>query len=314
MDDQPGSDKKTRSGQKDASTRRAPVPPRPLPSTGNTRDSDSEGGSADDQLRRGAESALNSIRKTEEKISGLFDRLSNATGKALRIARKTTDTSYKVGKALIVSQEQLKKMSAAGKSLKDLREVAGLTVNELNEALKLKDRSLLEAVENGTAVLSFDLILRLSALLARNDPIPFILKYSRTYAPDTWRILNDWGAGRIPTQYQREREFINILRARDDARELTDAGFSKVLEFTRHAFDLSLHFVAEQEAELAALEQRIAQDGKRIAELEAAVKLLHDAAAEKANREAATRGDDPGAETDRQDATQVTAPSQPNRD
>lgn len=213
--------------------------------------------------RSATETAMDSIRKTEEKLSSLFDRLSNATSTALKIARKTTDKSYKVGKALIGSQDQLKKMSAAGKSLKDLREVAGLTVSELNEALKLKDQSLLEAVENGTAVLSFDLILRLSALLARNDPIPFILKYSRTYAPETWRILNDWGAGRLPTQYQREREFINILRARDDARELTDEGFTKVLEYTRHAFDLSLHFVAEQEAEVRTLKVELTQQQER---------------------------------------------------
>lgn len=213
--------------------------------------------------RSATEAALDSIRKTEEKLSTLFDRLSNATSTAFKIARKTTDKSYKVGKALIGSQDQLKAMSAAGKSLKDLREVAGLTISELNEALKLKDQSLLDAVENGTAVLSFDLILRLSALLARNDPIPFILNYSRTYAPETWRILNDWGAGRIPTQYQREREFINILRSCDDARELTDEGFNKVLEYTRHAFNLSLHFVAEQEAAAEKLRLGLTQQIER---------------------------------------------------
>lgn len=226
-------------------------------------DTQTAGSDISEPGRSATEAALDSIRKTEEKLSGLFDRLSNATSTALKIARKTTDKSYKVGKALIGSQDQLKKMSAAGKSLKDLREVAGLTVSELNEALKLKDQSLLEAVENGTAVLSFDLILRLSALLARNDPIPFILKFSRAYAPETWRILNDWGAGRLPTQYQREREFINILRARDDARELTDEGFTKVLEYTRHAFDLSLHFVAAQEAEVRKLIVELTQKEER---------------------------------------------------
>jgi transcriptional regulator with XRE-family HTH domain len=148
----------------------------------------------------------------EETITGLFDRISDITNSAFSFARKTTDTSYRVGKALIQSQDQLKLMLAAGQSLKDLREVAGLTISELNDALQLKDKSLLEAVENGTATLSFELILRLSALLARNDPIPFILKYSRTYSPETWKLLHDWGAGRLPLQYQREREFINIFR------------------------------------------------------------------------------------------------------
>lgn len=185
---------------------------------------------------------------SEDTISNFLGRVSDVTSSALKIAKKTGDTSYKVGKAIIQSQDQLKLMVAAGQSLKDMREVAGLTLHELSEAISLKDLSILEAVENGTATLSFELILRLSALLARNDPIPFILKYSRTYSPDTWKLLHDWGAGRLPLQYQREREFINIYRSQDQARELSDEGFNKVLEFTRQAFNMSLHFASEQES------------------------------------------------------------------
>jgi transcriptional regulator with XRE-family HTH domain len=187
---------------------------------------------------------------SDDIISNFFGRVSGVTSSALKIARKTSDTSYKVGKAIIQSQDQLRLMVSAGQSLKDMREVAGLTINELSEAISLKDQSILEAVENGTATLSFELILRLSALLARNDPIPFILKYSRTYSPDTWKLLHDWGAGRLPLQYQREREFINIYRSQDQARQLSDEGFSKVLEFTRQAFNMSLHFASEQEISL----------------------------------------------------------------
>jgi len=128
-----------------------------------------------------------------------------------------------------------------------LREVAGLTLNELSEAINLKDKTLLSAVENGTSTLSFELILRLASLLARNDPIPFIIKYTRAYSPETWRVLTDWGLGRMPLQYEREREFINIYRSHDDARKLSDEGFKKVLGFTRTAFEMSLHFIAEQE-------------------------------------------------------------------
>jgi len=201
---------------------------------------------------------------SDDKIANFFGRVSDATSSAFKIAKKTSNTSYKVGKAIIQSQDQLKLMVVAGQSLKDMREVAGLTVNELSEAISLKDQSILEAVENGTATLSFELILRLSALLARNDPIPFILKYSRTYSPDTWKLLHDWGAGRLPLQYQREREFINIYRSQDQARQLSDEGFSKVLEFTRHAFNMSLHFASEQE-----ISQRNAQ------------KSTHDTAEEK---------------------------------
>jgi transcriptional regulator with XRE-family HTH domain len=183
----------------------------------------------------------------EDNLSSIFDRFSDATSSALRFAKKTGGTSYKVGKALIQSQDQLKLMLNAGQSLKDLREVAGLTATELSEAINLKDKSIIEAVENGTATLSFELILRLAALLARNDPIPFILKYSRTYSPETWRALNDWGLGKLPLHYERERLFINIYRSQDKARELSDEGFNRVLEFTKQAFNLSLHFIGEQE-------------------------------------------------------------------
>jgi transcriptional regulator with XRE-family HTH domain len=184
---------------------------------------------------------------SEESISNFLGRVSGATTSAFKFAKKTGGTSYKVGKAIIQSQDQLKLMVSAGQSLKDLREVAGLTVSELSEAVNLKDKSVIEAVENGTATLSFELILRLAALLARNDPIPFILKYSRTYAPDTWKILNDWGAGRLPLHYERERQFINIYRSQDQARQLSDEGYERVLEFTKQAFNMSLHFIAEQE-------------------------------------------------------------------
>lgn len=189
----------------------------------------------------------------DENLSSFFERVSDATSSAFKFAKKTGGTSYKVGKAIIQSQDQLKLMINAGQSLKDLREVAGLTATELSEAINLKDKSVIEAVENGTATLSFELILRLAALLARNDPIPFILKYSRTYSPETWRILNDWGVGKLPLHYERERQFINIYRSQDKARELSDEGFNRVLEFTKQAFNLSLHFIGEQEDSLQAM-------------------------------------------------------------
>ncbi|KAA8976945.1 MULTISPECIES: helix-turn-helix transcriptional regulator [Gammaproteobacteria] len=180
----------------------------------------------------------------------LLDRLAGYTGSAYKIARRTTGTSLKVGRKLMGSQDQLRMMLAAGESLRDLREVAGLTVSDLAESLNLRDKSLLEAAEDGTAALPFELILRLAAVLARNDPVPFILRYTRAYSPDTWRVLNDWGVGRLPLHFEREREFINIYRGRDEARELSDEGFKRVLEFTRQSFEMSLHFVAEEEERL----------------------------------------------------------------
>jgi transcriptional regulator with XRE-family HTH domain len=189
----------------------------------------------------------------ERTPEGLIDRLASLTGSALRFGVKATDTSLRVGRALINSQDQLRAMLTAGQSLKDIREVAGLTVSEMSEALNLRDKSVLEAIENGTTTLSFELILRLAALIARNDPIPFIMRTTRNYNPEVWQILNDWGVARLPLQFEREREFINIFRRHDDARTLSDEGFQKVLEFTRQSFEMSLHFIEEQERQVAEL-------------------------------------------------------------
>lgn len=195
---------------------------------------------------------------TKDKTSdGVLERIAGLTGSALRLGARATDTSLRVGRALINSQDQLRAMLAAGQSLKDIREVAGLTLSEMTEALNLKDKSLLEAIENGTSTLSFELILRLAALVARNDPIPFIMRTTRNYNPEVWQILDDWGIGRLPLQFEREREFINIFRRHDDARNLSDEGFRKVLEFTRQSFEMSLHFIEEQEKELSQLKAGI---------------------------------------------------------
>jgi transcriptional regulator with XRE-family HTH domain len=129
-----------------------------------------------------------------------------------------------------------------GGYVRELRELAGLTRAELARALELRDVSLLEAVESGTATVSFELILRLAAILARHDPVPFISKLARTYNPMLSDLLRDWGVGRLPLQLEREREFVNVLRSRDDARALSDEDFAAVLAFVDAAFEMALRF------------------------------------------------------------------------
>jgi transcriptional regulator with XRE-family HTH domain len=165
----------------------------------------------------------------------------------LRKVTKTAETPWRVGKALLLSPEQAEAMKETGEYLRDLRQVAGLTVDDLSAALHLKDHSLLAAVEKGTAALSFDLILRLAALLARRDPAPVAMRLARTYRPELWQILEDWGMGRLSLQYERERQFINLYRRHDVARALSDSGFAEVLAFTQQAFEMALRLVAAQE-------------------------------------------------------------------
>jgi transcriptional regulator with XRE-family HTH domain len=152
----------------------------------------------------------------------------------------------RVGRALL-SPEAERMRRDAGHYVRELRELAGLTRDELAQAIQLSDHSLLAAVEKGTATLSFELILRLSALLARNDPVPFVARLTRSYNPVLWKLLEGWGIGRIPLQLERERRFVNVYRSHDVARRLSDAGFEHVLRFTQAAFEMALHFAATEE-------------------------------------------------------------------
>ncbi len=193
--------------------------------------------------RNAAEKQITQLPDEEQ---SLVLQVASLAARAFRLAAKAGYTSVKVGKALLMSSTgDTKLMQESGAYLKDVRELAGLTQAELTEALHLSDKSLLAAVEKGTATLSFELILRLAALLARHDPVPFVIKFTRTYDPEIWAILERWGIGHIPVHFEREREFINIYRGHDAARKLTDKGFEKVLQFTRASFEMALHFVSE---------------------------------------------------------------------
>jgi transcriptional regulator with XRE-family HTH domain len=149
-----------------------------------------------------------------------------------------------------------------GGYVRELRELAGLTRAELADAIELSDRSLLEAVEAGSAALSFEMILRLAAILARHDPVPFVARLLRSYNPLLWELFRDWGVDRIPLQFEREREFVNLLRSSDAARELSDADFARVLDFTRAAFETALHF-AGRAGTAGAKRRRAAGPAKR---------------------------------------------------
>jgi len=175
---------------------------------------------------------------------------------ALREVFKRGEASLRWGSSLLLdspilnslSPDRLEAMKQAGLMLHDLRETAGLTLEDLSKSLNLADTSLLAAVENGTATLSFDLVLRLAALLARYDPLPFIIRFARTYNPQIEKLLEGWGAAGLTRQIERERRFVNILRKKDDARNLEEEQFEQVLAFTEAAFNLAMNFFDQQDA------------------------------------------------------------------
>jgi len=178
-------------------------------------------------------------------LGALLGGLMDIPGQAAKLVSGTP--LEQVLNALTYSPEQLEKMGKAGTTLKDVREVAGLTLAELSSAVDLKNPDLLEAVEEGTAALPFEILLRLASLYARNDPIPFVMKYARTYSPGIWGVMETMGLDKLTLEAEREIQFLNIYRSHDAARQLSDDGFERVRAFTQTAFEMALHFVAEQE-------------------------------------------------------------------
>ena len=128
--------------------------------------------------------------------------------------------------------------------LRDLRQAAGLTLDDLGRALEVDDPSFLGLVEKGKVGLPFELILRLTAVLGRNDPIGFMLQLTRGYNPRMWKALEAVGIGHLLVQAGREREFANIYRSHDAARALSDADFAAALAFADSAFATALAFHA----------------------------------------------------------------------
>jgi transcriptional regulator with XRE-family HTH domain len=163
----------------------------------------------------------------------------------LGIANTAADLSFRVAAARLTKPAQKAAVEKAGGLFRDLRESAGLTLGDLGRAINLKDVSLLEQVEGGKVGLPFEIILRLAGVLGRNDPIPVAMKLTRTYNPKLWATLESLGIGKLAIQAGREREFANLYRASDAARQLNDAEFAAALKFVRAAFEAALVFRAE---------------------------------------------------------------------
>jgi transcriptional regulator with XRE-family HTH domain len=180
--------------------------------------------------------------------SGLVDQMRSMAGKVLDMgaatvgAASTLHTAANIAKALLPGLSEPGVWGKTGATLRRLRKATGLTITEVGAAINLKDPSLIEAWENGRIAVPFELILRLAAVLGRNDPIGFVMKFTRGSNPDLWRSLEALGVGRLLIQSAREREFANIYRGDDEARSLNDKEFAEVLAFTRAAFEMAMEF------------------------------------------------------------------------
>jgi len=175
-------------------------------------------------------------------LAGVATQLRAWTDSVLGIASAAADASLSAAKAILVKPEQRAALEKTGAVLRGMREAAGLSIKEGGDAIDLKDPTLLDLVEHGKIALPFEVILRLASVLGRNDPISFVMRFTRSYNPDVWHTLENLGIGRFAVQAGREREFANIYRGSNLARRLTDDEFAAMLAFVRAAFELALTF------------------------------------------------------------------------
>ncbi|MEP7183061.1 MAG: helix-turn-helix transcriptional regulator [Betaproteobacteria bacterium] len=192
----------------------------------------------------------------ESTLVGLAHQVRSWTDSVLGIAGAAADVSIGAAKAILVKPEQRSALAKTGQVLRGMREAAGLSLREVGDAISLKDPALLELVEHGKVALPFEIILRLASVLGRNDPVSFVMRFTRSYNPEVWHTLENLGIGRFAVQAGREREFANIYRGSDSARRLSDEEFAAVLSFVKAAFELALTFRGAPAAPAAEAKRR----------------------------------------------------------
>ncbi len=183
------------------------------------------------------ESLLDSLRKLTEQIAGgTFD-----------FARNTATLTAMFGESWLrntllnkLEPERLEAMADAGHFLRDARETAGMSLVDLAESLGLSDRGMLENIESGATIMPLELMLRSAALLARHDPIPFLIKFMRTYNPALEKALEQWGVLALPRQYERERRFVNLVRQHDVLRRMSDREYDRFIHYMESSSNLVL--------------------------------------------------------------------------
>ena len=151
--------------------------------------------------------------------------------------------------------ERLEAMADAGHFLRDARETAGMSIKELSESLGLSDKAVLEDIESGATIMPLELMLRSASLLARHDPIPFLIKFMRTYNPALEKTLEQWGVLALPKQYERERRFVNLYRQHDVLRGFSDEEYERFIHYMESSSNLVLDVMLKEKAATAPKEE-----------------------------------------------------------
>lgn len=195
----------------------------------------------------------------DDRDLSLLEQLTRLTGQVagqtLDVARNTANMTAMFGESWLKSAvmktfepERLEAMAEAGHFLRDARETAGLSLRELTDALGVKDDNLLEDIESGDRVMPLELVFRSASLIARHDPIPYLIQFMRTYNPSLGATLEQWGIMALPLQYERERRWINLYRQHDVLRGLSDDEYERLINYVDSATNLVLDVMQKEKA------------------------------------------------------------------
>ena len=199
-----------------------------------------------------SESLLDSVRRLTGQVAG------GTIGLARNTAAMTAMFGENWLRSTVLNQlepERLEAMAEAGHFLRDARETAGMSIKDLSESLGLADKGMLEDIESGQTIMPLEVMLRSASLLARHDPIPFLIKFMRTYNPALEKTLEQWGVLALPKQYERERRFINLYRQHDVLRSFNDDEYEPFIHYMQGSIDLVLDVMQSEK------KARIAKDG-----------------------------------------------------
>jgi transcriptional regulator with XRE-family HTH domain len=200
-----------------------------------------------------------SAKKTDAEQRSLRDALMRLSGQVaggtLELARSTATLTAMFGENWLrntvfssLEPERLEAMAEAGHFLRDARETAGMSLKDLADSLGLSDKTILEDVESGEKIMPLELVLRSASLLARHDPIPFLIKFMRTYNPQLEKTLESWGVMALPKAFERERRFINLYRKHDVLRRFSDDEFKRFLDYMDSSCNLVLDVMEREKS------------------------------------------------------------------
>ena len=207
------------------------------------------------------------MARDENDNETLLDSLRKLTGQVaggtLELAKNTATMTAMFGetwlRSTVLNQlepERLEAMAEAGRFLRDARETAGLSIKELSETLGIKDKSVLEDIESGQTIMPLESMLRATSLLARHDPIPFLIKFMRTYNPALEKTLEQLGVLALPKQYERERRFVNLYRQHDSLRQFSDDEYDRFIQYMESSCNLVLDVMEKEKAAAASAPKR----------------------------------------------------------